>query len=151
MEELAKKSTAMDRRSNNIIFKILIIVAVSAVVVLGGWYIRNNYSGSVSGVNPYTYQAVFLTNGQAYFGKLSTKGKWLLLTDIYYLQATDSLQQSSTPTTPPANIQLVKLGSELHGPEDAMYIEHDKVLFWENLKPDSKAIEAINKYKNNKK
>jgi hypothetical protein len=104
------------------------------------------------------YQAVFLTNGQVYFGKVSANGNWVKLTDIYYLQANDNLQQaatadqsknanpSGTTTANPQNqIQLVKLGSELHGPEDVMYIEKDKVLFWENMKDDSQVVQAINK------
>lgn len=93
------------------------------------------------------YQAVFLDNGQVYFGKLGASGKWLKLSDIYYLQANQSLQQTSGGTADGSqNIELVKLGGELHGPSDAMYIERDKILFWENLKDDSKVIDAIEQY-----
>ena len=106
------------------------------------------------------YQAVFLANGQVYFGKLSSSGGYMKLTDIYYLQVTQALQQAATSdqtknanpstttgsnTTP--NIQLIKLGSELHGPDDAMYIPRSQVLFWENMKNDSKVVSAINQYK----
>ena len=98
---------------------------------------------------------IFLTNGQVYFGKLKSRGSWIVLTDIYYLQLKEQLQSNTAATAPTAagqeNIQLVKLGSELHGPEDAMYIKPDKVLFWENLKPDSKAVTAIKKYQESKK
>jgi hypothetical protein len=106
------------------------------------------------------YQAVFLTNGQVYFGKISANNSWVKLTDIYYLQVTQPLQQASTAdqaksatpsTTGTAssqpNIQLIKLGSELHGPTDAMYIERDKVLFWENMQDNSKVVAAIKQYK----
>ena len=96
------------------------------------------------------YQAVFLTNGQVYFGKLSATGTWLRLTDIYYLQASSTLQQGASVADQTgdqsANLQLVKLGGELHGPLDNMYIEKDKVMFWENLKDDSKVVEAIKNY-----
>jgi hypothetical protein len=100
------------------------------------------------------YQAVFLTNGQVYFGKLDFEGHWYVLRDIYYLQVTQELQPASgngssqNITTPQNNsqqqkVQLVKLGSELHGPEDAMYIARDKIMFWENLKSDSRVIQTI--------
>jgi hypothetical protein len=102
------------------------------------------------------YQAVFLNNNQVYFGKLAVEGRWMVLTDVYYLQVTQGLQNASNSQTPvtPQNpgqapqgeqpkINLVKLGSELHGPEDKMYIERDKILFWENMKTDSKVMEAI--------
>ncbi len=96
------------------------------------------------------YQSVFLANGQVYFGKLSSRGSFFKLTDVYYLQATESLQQSgllektnTTNTGGQSKIQLIKLGSELHGPEDTMYIEKDKVLFWENMRGESKVVQAI--------
>jgi hypothetical protein len=95
------------------------------------------------------YQSVFLNNGQVYFGKLGVSGSWLKLSDIYYLQANQSLQQTASGgeiNDSGQNIELVKLGSELHGPTDTMYIERDKVMFWENLKEDSKVVDAINKY-----
>lgn len=105
------------------------------------------------------YQAVFLSNGQVYFGKLSSSGRFYKLTDIYYLQVTQTLQPASseagktpaeasaTPANQQQNIELIKLGNELHGPSDAMYIERDKLLFWENMKNDSKVVDTINKYK----
>ena len=95
------------------------------------------------------FQAVFLDDGKAYFGKLSLNGKWLILSEIYYLQTTQTLQQNtalSTKTATDPNVQLVKLGNELHGPKDTMYINIDQVLFWENLREDSKILEAINSY-----
>lgn len=135
---------------------------VVALVVVGAALMNQNTSGTVSGAST-GYQAVFLTNGQVYFGKLSTDKDWINLTDIYYLQVTQNLQQAATsdqgknatpatdtPASNQPNIQLVKLGSELHGPEDAMHIEKDKVLFWENLKSDSKVISAIAQYQNKK-
>lgn len=134
----------------------VISVVVAAVAVAAGWYLVGpKVSGSVLGANT-SYQAVFLTNGQVYFGKLSVSKDWVELTDIYYLQVTQNLQQASTdasktPTStgtanPQNNIQLVKLGSELHGPTDAMHIDRDKILFWEDMKDDSKVVQAIHQY-----
>jgi hypothetical protein len=94
------------------------------------------------------YQSVFVANDQVYFGKLSWSGKWYKLTDIYYLQAPNGIQKTEgakANVTDP-NIQLVKLGNELHGPEDVMYLDSSKIIFWENLKSDSKVVEAINNY-----
>jgi flagellar basal body-associated protein FliL len=140
-----------------------IIIGVVAVVVVAAvvWYFASNNGGKVLGASTSsTYQAVFLSNGQVYFGKLEDQGNWIELSDIYYLQVTQNLQAASTAdqaktatpstdstgTTQP-NIQLVKLGSELHGPKDVMHIERDKVLFWEDMKDDSKVISAIKQYK----
>ena len=45
-----------------------------------------------------------------------------------------------------SDVQLIKLGNELHGPEDQMQITKDQVLFWENLKADGKVSKAIDSY-----
>lgn len=136
----------------------VLVVAIAAGIIV--WFVLGSkLSGSVLGAKT-SYQAVFLTNGQVYFGKLADTGDWLQLTDIYYLQVTQPLQQAATsdasknetPNTASTsaqtqpNIQLVKLGSELHGPEDSMNIDRDKVLFWENMKDDSKVVQAIRQY-----
>jgi hypothetical protein len=43
-------------------------------------------------------------------------------------------------------VSLAKLGGELHGPEDVMYVNRDQVLFWENLKDNGKVVTAIKNY-----
>jgi hypothetical protein len=92
------------------------------------------------------YQAVFLANDQVYFGKLELDREWVILRDIYYLQEAKDLQSataSGTQGQPEAQVRLVKLGSEVHGPKDEMYIPKDKIMFWENLKSDSRVVQTI--------
>ncbi len=91
------------------------------------------------------YQAVFLTNGQVYFGKVANqKSTWVELTDIYYLQSRDSLQnQDRDDFSNQSDLTLVKLGQELHGPTDYMQILRDHILFIEDLAEDSKVVQAI--------
>jgi|SRR3989344_6770135 len=97
------------------------------------------------------YQAVFLSNNQVYFGKLSSpKSDYPVLRDIFYLQVTQTLQPQDPNVSPPASgqqIQLVKLGNELHGPIDEMKINKDQILFIEDLKPDSQVVKAIEAFK----
>jgi hypothetical protein len=84
------------------------------------------------------YQAVFLTNGSTYFGKLQQQGDdWFLLTDVFYLSVGD---QATTP-------QLIKRGSEAQGPKEPMIIPHDQVLFIENLRDDGEIVTLINRFK----
>jgi hypothetical protein len=40
---------------------------------------------------------------------------------------------------------LVKLGNELHGPTDELYINPNQVVFYEFLRDDSKVVESITK------
>ena len=89
------------------------------------------------------YQALFLTNGQVYFGKLSgVDGEYVKIKDIYYLQVQQQVQPGQKSEEQP-QVSLAKLGGELHGPEDTMYVSRDQVLFWENLKDDGKVAKAI--------
>ena len=95
--------------------------------------------------SPSSYQAVFLTNGQVYFGKLSEKGEKMILRNVYYLRAENQQLQPNLSADQP-NMQLIKLGSELHGPQDEMFIERGQILFWENMKEDSQVVKAIQQY-----
>lgn len=96
------------------------------------------------------WQAVFLNNGQVYFGHLSgTDTNNFTLKDIYYLQAQQPLQPVEDQDAAKAQQQLslVKLGRfELHCPVDEMTINRDQVIFWEKLKTDSQVVQAIGEY-----
>jgi len=96
------------------------------------------------------YQAVFFTNGQVYFGKLHTlNGEYMKMTDIFYLQTktdTASTNPQATASDKTSDVQLIKLGDEVHGPEDQMTISKDQILFFENLKKDGKVSSSITSY-----
>jgi hypothetical protein len=109
--------------------------------------------------NRSTYQAVFLVNGQVYFGRLKgINSKTPVLDDVYYLQVNQQLQpgadsavRAATSTTGEAKqpqFSLMKLGqSEIHGPEDRLHLIKSQILFWENLRPDSQVVKTIADYK----
>ena len=130
----------MEETKNNLNKK-MAVGGLAVVLVLAGlaWWL-----GWLPWSNSANYQAVFLSNNQVYFGKLSNQnGKYPILTDIYYLRVTQPLQ----PSQPNPNVNLVKLGDELHGPADRMEINRDQILFVEDLKPDSQVVRAINDYR----
>lgn len=118
---------------------------VGVVVLLFAWWAAFRVfhsSGGFPKVNSDEWQAVFLTNNQVYFGHLKNYNReYVTLAGIFYLQVAEPLQQGATPPGPGLN--LVKLGGELHGPQDTMYIPKDKIMFWENLKTDSQVVRAI--------
>jgi hypothetical protein len=139
-----------------LLYLVVLILVVGAVVYafhrqnLNKQSLNSNASES-SQVNSSEYQAVFLTNGQIYFGKLTTiTSSYVKLANIYYL-VTQQPQGSASSSTSSSNsssssVVLVKLGSEIHSPEDAMQIYRSQILFWENLKPSGKVAQAIAKY-----
>jgi len=130
--------------------KISILIITVVLIFIVVFFHRNITNIFNKGdVDSSLYQAVFLANGQVYFGKISQiENDYLVLNNIYYLQANNQLQ-ASTPTdtsTSQSQMSLVKLGNELHGPTDAMYINRSQILFFENLKPDSRVVSAISAY-----
>ena len=141
---------------------IILGVVVVVLVVLGVLF-RDKLFGAKSAMvsnapaGSSGYQAVFLTNGQVYFGKMSNvNSDYPTLTDIYYLQVVQPPlqgQQAPGQTAPAAaaqpQISLVKLGNELHGPVDEMHIAKAQMLFYEDMKTDSQVVKAIQAYKAN--
>lgn len=136
-------SGAMRQRSMNWLPLVVVLV------VAGLWYMQVNAMGAkVTG----EYQAVFLTNNQVYFGKATDLSKqYVKLSDVYYLQLQQqpvqpaprpgALQQPAQPTQP--SFTLLKLGQEIHGPLQEMWINRDQILLIEGLRDDSKVVKAI--------
>lgn len=124
--------------------KLYLGLVVTLLIVLGILWQTGVLSGEAGEAD---YQAVFLTNNQVYFGKLySAASQYPVLKDVYYLQVTQVLQPAD-PDAPQQQINLVKLGGELHGPTDEMRINRDQILFVEDLKPDSQVVTAIESFK----
>ncbi|HSX31729.1 MAG TPA: hypothetical protein VLF43_00570 [Candidatus Saccharimonadales bacterium] len=126
-----------------------LVVALAALFYFGG-------TKETDYVDSSKQQAVFLTNGQVYFGKIKEINRqYVDLRGIYYLNVNQQVQpdqkdaNSKTTTTAAAQqsqISLVKLGCELHGPNDQMLINRDQVTFWENLKTDGQVAKAVDKW-----
>lgn len=146
------KSKVKKNKQKLIAILVGVLVAI-AVIALSGWFLSR--SSTVATIDSSKYQAVFFTNGQVYFGKLrQVNATYFKLTDVFYIQAqeaesenkeSENPQQTSNQST---DIRLIKLGSEVHGPEDEMIISKDQVLFFENLKKDGKVSDSITKYNN---
>lgn len=117
-------------------------VVVLAVAVIGLIAVFNPSESKF--VNKDRYQAVFLTNGQVYFGKIKdVTGQYLDLRNVYYLR-----QEGDTSSkTANNNLTLVKLGCEIHAPEDQMVIKSNQISFWENIKPDGQVAQKIGQIK----
>lgn len=98
-------------------------------------------------VNKNELQAVFVnvngtSGGQVYFGNIQElTSNYIRLTNVFYIQ-----NQSSTSSTQNQSYTLVKLGCELHGPEDEMVINRDQVFFWENLKSSGQVSQKVSDY-----
>lgn len=137
-----------------IILAVVVVVLVVLGVVFRGQLFKR--SGQSQTAAKSGYQAIFLSNGQVYFGKLTeSDANYVKLIDIYYLQVIQPpLQGNNQPgqtgqTAQQPQISLVKLGNELHGPVDEMHISRAQILFYEDLKTDGQVVKAISQYKAN--
>lgn len=90
-----------------------------------------------SAINSSEYQAVFLTNGQVYFGKMTAPGgDYYYLRNVYYLTSPPGQKGGRT---------LAKLTNDVHGPEDLVVINRSQIIYMENLNPNGKAAQIMNR------
>jgi hypothetical protein len=152
----------MSRPSSSSTMPWVILAVVLLVFVIGGVLFRDrlfpsnaNTSTTKEDQASSGYQAVFLANGQVYFGKLSgMTASYATLKDIYYLQVTtppnaDGSQLNQQQAAQQQQLSLVKLGEELHGPVDEMKLNRDQILFYEDIKEDGRVMKAIREYQAN--
>lgn len=144
-------------RKSKLVFVVPVaMMAVILIVSVACFY----YYSTIPRPDAGKYQAVFLSNGQVYFGKLSgINSRNPILEDVFYLQVNQSLQQgvesvnasaSGTPAiaAEQPKFSLMKLGqSEIHGPEDRLFLMKQQVLFWENLRSDSQVVKTIEDFR----
>lgn len=94
------------------------------------------------------YQAVFLSNGQVYFGQVEALSRSnVVLKDVFYLTQNSTSSTSST-TSSNTDYTLVKLGcQQIHYPDDQMVVSRDQITFWENLSDEGKVVKSIKEFK----
>lgn len=137
----------------------LVIAGVIIVALaIAGWFIWTNTRGASVGttIDSTKFQAVFLVGGQVYFGKLEeVNSQYLKLSNVFYIQSgsTDTSvdEQTSETSQSQGDMKLIKLGDEVHGPEDAMVINRDQMLFFENLRSDGKVVQLIQSHTSGQK
>lgn len=121
-----------------------IVILIVAVIILIGVGPKSEDSYVDTG----KLQAVFLNTGQVYFGNVKKLNeKYLILTNIYYLQtANNSSSSAASSSNSNTNVTLVKLGCELHEPYDQMVINRTSVTFWENLQSGGQVAQAVSTF-----
>lgn len=132
---------------------VVLVIVVAAIGVLGWLFWPQSNSSVAATIDSDKYQAVFLSNGQVYFGKLTiVNNDFMKLTNVFYLERQlttgtgDTTNEESTdqPTTSgDNNFQLLKYSDVLYGSEDAMIISKDDIIRYENLRSDGVVAKAI--------
>ena len=122
----------------------ILVVAVIGIIAVTH---NDNNAEQQKFVTSSGYQAVFLTNGQVYFGDISEiSSDFIRLQNIYYLTQNTSTAANGQTTTD-GNYTLVKLGcQQIHDPIDQMVIQRSQVSFWENLNSAGKVVTSIKQF-----
>lgn len=88
------------------------------------------------------WHAIFLDNSQVYFGKVNFVNKYeISIKQVYYLDSEKGIKMPIGEL--PLNYKLIKLGNEIHAPEDNMMINRAHVVFTEAIRDQGKVRVAI--------
>jgi len=130
----SQKSSAAGRKGL-VLLIVGIIILIVIVVFLAVMFLSSSKETS--------WNAVFLTNGQTYFGNIVKENSEVVsLENVYYLQV-----QQAAPAAegeqPQSQFSLVSIADELHSPENAMEITRAHILYIEKLKEESQVVKTI--------
>ena len=150
------------RGSEGKIPKRLVLVVVVGILVVGGLVLvllLTNRTDTTNVTNSSNWQAVFLVNGQTYFGHVDgVEDGFLMMRDIYYLtNKTNVTNETNDGEKAPlrqgyggsplrSETKLVKFGTERHRPVDELKINMAQVLMIEELSKESEVVKAIEGY-----
>ena len=114
--------------------------AIALVVFVAALFFTQWWDFTVPSLGRAQYQAVFLTNGQTYFGRYYDRiGAYAKIEDVYYLQQVEGTDASTAST------RIVRRGRELHEPTPRMLIPKSAILFVEDLTEASPIAQFIAK------
>lgn len=127
--------------AHRVVKKVLCVIVIVAALV---WIDANFNIISSSQANKQAraqLQAVFLSNGQIYFGSLSRYGiGYWRLDNTHYVQVLKAAEGDASQET---RTTLKKLSDDMHRPQDTIIIPASNILFWQNLRGDSPVVQAI--------
>lgn len=137
MEELEPQEPKSRSRAGLVVLVAGIVLALAGAALYGSKLLGG---GSIAMTTP--YQAVLLTNGSAYFGKLEGLGTpYPVLREVFYVQSVQN------PETKAVSNILVKRGKEWHSP-DRMILNANMIVLVEPVNPNSRVAQLIAEAKN---
>lgn len=136
---MENKSEVSKKNKSSIIA--IIVVAIVAVLLAAYFFFFKDMLNK-------TYKAVFLDNNEVYFGKMSRKdGNYVNLKDVYYLQITQTTKQDANGQAyQEPGYNIIKMGTEIHGPKNEMEIPKEHILFMQDLDKTSNVLKVIQQY-----
>jgi len=87
------------------------------------------------------YQAVFLSNGQTYFGHFVDRlGPFAKIENAFYIQQTPAANENEAATS-----KIVRRGNEFHQPEPFVLLPKTAIVFVEDLRADSSVAQFMDR------
>lgn len=124
----------------------LAIILIALQFALYGMRYRGLFDDS-------TYQAVTLTNGLTFFGRLQRYSpNTFVLSDVYYLKTsadvnelneTAAASETAAEATTDSGLQLFQLSQDFYQPQNDLIINRDQIVYWQNLQSDSPIVQTI--------
>jgi hypothetical protein len=131
--------TPIVAKQNHPVAPILLAAVILALAVLGAGWMNVQANRPVQFDKP--YQAVLLSNGQVYYGRLEGYGTaHPVLREVYYIQT------GVDPKTQERTNVLTQRGQEWHAP-DRMYLNPNQIVLVETVGTNSKVADLIEKLK----
>jgi hypothetical protein len=116
-------------------------IVLALVIFVGVFVLVEWWDFALPSVGGARYQAVFLANGQTYFGHyIERLGPYAKIENAFYIQQTPS-QDEQTPATS----KVVRRGNELHHPTAFVLVPKSAILFTEDLRSDSPVAQFMDK------
>jgi hypothetical protein len=93
-----------------------------------------------------SYQVVFLTSGQAYFGNITEiTNEYIIMENPFSIKVQQAQTDGSSQVSQ-SEIKLLSIKDEFYQPEGYMLIEKSAILFMEELTDSSQIVEIIKNY-----
>ena len=138
-----KRKVGVNNRQGVSMINTVLIVLIVFIATAAGFFTistlkHNSFSAS--------FQVVVLDTGEVFFGTVKKNSKSAIeLSNVYYLPI-DASDLFSPQFNSNELFSVIKIGNELHGPEDSMFITKEHIVFMQNLKEDSRIVSAIEDY-----
>ena len=124
---------------------VVVIIVLVAIAGLAGYALNSKSLWSQKSQKK--FHAVFLSNGQVYFGTIKQEDREnLTLENVFYVQMIDQQVPSEVEGEAPRTVQvpqLVRKGDEFYGPANTIRINRDQITVVEELTEGSQVLKDI--------
>lgn len=118
----------------------LLYLLIGLLLALNTWIIIRPILGTKEKIID-AYWTVTLDTGQIFYGKIDKiDGESIALKDAFYYQPGVSSVNAE-------NIRITKVGTELHQPQDIVFLNRTHIISRQVMTSDSRVVKAIQKYK----